>query len=190
MTVFRKTEDDTMYDPNFEDNKQFVADNLPIDILIEQYVEELAELQQVCMKYVRKLRKINPTPVSITDIQKSIIAEMADVELCADLIKKEFNDSIRFMSDNVDIDILSIKQTKANRWVQRIQDKKLYETSVRDLDGLRTRDINALYRHGIDTVKDVVSEWYDHKLMVRNLGDTGRENVKNALEKLGIILED
>ena len=50
--------------------------------LLEQLAEECSELAQAALKLARKERGENPTPKTLGECFKDLIAEMADVQLC------------------------------------------------------------------------------------------------------------
>lgn len=53
---------------------------------LELLAEECNELAHACLKMARKLRGENPTPASMPDLIKAIHEEIADVELCIEVL--------------------------------------------------------------------------------------------------------
>lgn len=68
-----------------------ITEKIGTPALLEQTAEECCELAQACLKMARKLRDENPTPKSIEDIQDGLIEEIADVQLCLELLETEAN---------------------------------------------------------------------------------------------------
>lgn len=55
--------------------------------VLEQLAEEATELAQAALKYARKLRGENPTPLTIDQITKNLIEEYTDVQVCASILQ-------------------------------------------------------------------------------------------------------
>lgn len=53
---------------------------------LELLAEECTELAHACLKLARKQRGENPTPTTILDSVKAIHEEIADVELCIEVL--------------------------------------------------------------------------------------------------------
>lgn len=54
--------------------------------VLEQLAEECAELCQVALKKARILRKENPTPKKLDEVQENFIEEIADVLNCIHIL--------------------------------------------------------------------------------------------------------
>lgn len=55
--------------------------------LLEQTAEECAELAHACLKEARRLRGENPTPKSTPECWLAISEELADLQLCMELLE-------------------------------------------------------------------------------------------------------
>lgn len=81
--------------------------------LLELCAEECNELAHACLKLARKIRDENPTPVSEIYAKMDVIEEIADVELCIDVLMSKFNIPKS--------EIIFRKAQKKSRWESRIQ---------------------------------------------------------------------
>lgn len=87
--------------------KEKVIHHLGLSHVIDQLVEELAELQQALMKMKRAMPySRNPTPVSFEEAEAKAAEELGDVLMCVDLMGWMNIDT----SDN----------PKWERWAERI----------------------------------------------------------------------
>ena len=77
--------------------------------LLEQLAEECSELSQAALKLARKERGENPTPKTLVECFKDLIAEMADVNLCIWVIETSRGIDLRLHSN-----------WKRERWAKRI----------------------------------------------------------------------
>lgn len=94
--------------------------------LLEQLAEECSELAQAALKLARLERGENPTPKKQKECVKSLTEELADVELCIEVIeaKHVFDPLI----------VRAFFEGKRERWAQRIrgaQNKKMVGCSFR-----------------------------------------------------------
>ena len=81
--------------------------------LLEQLAEECSELSQAALKLARKERGENPTPKTLGECFKDLIAEMADVNLCIWVIETSRGIDLRLNSN-----------WKRERWAQRILESR------------------------------------------------------------------
>lgn len=81
--------------------------------LLEQLAEECTELAQASLKYARKLRGENPTPVTLADARIELIEEMADVLLCVDVV----SEACGVPETGIDLQ----KMRKKQRWEARLE---------------------------------------------------------------------
>ena len=88
-----------------------VRDTIGVRTVLEQLVEECAELQQVCMKYIRKLDDTNPTPKTKESIIANMTEEVADVQLCIECLPSFIRNHNK---------IVQWKEYKIDRWLQRL----------------------------------------------------------------------
>lgn len=65
-----------------------MKDRIGLPALLECTAEECLEFAHACLKYARKLRNDNPTPIVIKDIKEKINEELADLTLCIDELWK------------------------------------------------------------------------------------------------------
>lgn len=77
--------------------------------LLEQLAEECSELAQAALKLARKERGENPTPKTLGECFKDLIAEMADVQLCIWVVEISRGLDLRCHCD-----------WKRERWAKRI----------------------------------------------------------------------
>lgn len=84
--------------------------------LLEQLAEEAAELSQAALKLIRaeKLSN-NMTPLSIIEVRDNLIEELADVEVCCELLglNNRFSSSRKHM----------IAREKLTRWADRLEEE-------------------------------------------------------------------
>lgn len=79
---------------------------------LEMLAEECTELAHACLKLARKQRGENPTPTTMLDSVKAIHEEIADVELCIEVLAcARWYDNDR--CSNIFYD-------KLNRWLTRL----------------------------------------------------------------------
>lgn len=95
--------------------REYIRSKVGVLELLAGLAEEAAELAQAALKYRRALTGVNPTPISKEEAYGKLLAEIADVQLYESML---------------DIDWLivdDIKDEKAERWVQRLEQKKQQE---------------------------------------------------------------
>lgn len=92
-------------------------EELPEEALLEQMIEECGELIQAAAKLLRIDRGVNPTPVPRKDAWKCLIEETADIEVVIDTVK------MSMMNQEDRRRIEAAKQTKADRWLSRMEAK-------------------------------------------------------------------
>lgn len=80
--------------------------------LMEQLAEECSELAQAALKLARLERGENPTPKTEGECLQELIEEMADVDLCMDVIKYCRGFDFYRVGD--------IESEKMERWAKRI----------------------------------------------------------------------
>lgn len=93
-----------------------IAEKLSKAAVLEQMAEEAAELCQAALKLARILRGENPTPVSEEDAALQVNGEMADVEVCADVLAEH-----GIIGHNV---VWEIYNNKMERWLKRLEEKE------------------------------------------------------------------
>lgn len=93
---------------NFKSNFEVIR-TLGEPALLEQLAEECAELAQAALKLARKERGENPTPKTLGECFKDLIAEMADVQLCIWVVEISRGLDLRCHCD-----------WKRERWAKRI----------------------------------------------------------------------
>ena len=64
-----------------------IIDRIGKPALLEQTAEECAELAHACLKEARRLRGENPTPKSTPECWLAISEELADLQLCMELLE-------------------------------------------------------------------------------------------------------
>ena len=93
-----------------------IAEKLSKAAVLEQMAEEAAELAQAALKLARILRGENPTPVSEADAALQLNGEMADVEVCGDVLMEH-----GIIGANV---VWEIYNSKKERWLKRLEEKE------------------------------------------------------------------
>lgn len=97
------------------ENRNDIILKLPKAALLEQTAEEAAELAQACLKLARICRGENPTPVTEEKVIENFKEEVADVNLCLEILDLiGYGESNSEMNDRLD--------GKVNRWVKRLED--------------------------------------------------------------------
>lgn len=81
--------------------------------LLEQLAEECTELAQAALKLARLERGENPTPKTLGECFKDLIAEMADVNLCIWVIETSRG-----------LDLRRYSNWKLERWAKRIREAR------------------------------------------------------------------
>lgn len=98
--------------------------NLPKAEILAQLAEEASELAQAALKLRRAIDKENPTPKSQVEATDNLIEEIADVQLCLEIL---FYGS-KF--DTLDDKITLTKAAKKERWAKRLEIAKMKSYAV------------------------------------------------------------
>lgn len=85
---------------------------ITLPALYEQLAEECTELAQASLKMSRRLRNENPTPKTLEEIEENLSEEIADVDLCLDVLGC-------FDVLGLDVDCHR-KGEKLDRWLSRL----------------------------------------------------------------------
>ena len=86
---------------------------LPEDELLVQLTEEALELGHAALKLRRCMIRINPTPVMPLEAEANLIEEIADVQLCAEVLGR---------CSRIKSQIESIMESKLERWAKRLEE--------------------------------------------------------------------
>ena len=100
------------------EKESYILDNVGTCAVLEQCAEECCELGQACLKMARKIKGQNPTPKDMSQIEKDLKEEMADVSVCISIL---INANNLITSD----DLKKIFDVKIKRWVDRIIESKI-----------------------------------------------------------------
>ena len=85
---------------------------------LEQLAEEAAELAQAALKLIRAMSDSdNPTPIDAKTAWGNVLEEMADVQLCFDVLIEERPEGERCAFRE---DIELVKRAKRLRWIERL----------------------------------------------------------------------
>lgn len=90
-----------------------IVSQIGIPALLEQSAEECLELGHILLKLSRKLRKENPTPVTVEDLKEGLTEEAGDVVNCLEAL--------------IDCGLISpmsmdmVRAKKIPRWKKRLQ---------------------------------------------------------------------
>lgn len=98
--------------------------NLPKAEILAQLAEEASELAQAALKLRRAIDKENPTPKSQVEATDDLIEEIADVQLCLEIL---FYGS---ELDTLDDKITLSKAAKKERWAKRLETAKMKSYAV------------------------------------------------------------
>lgn len=94
----------------------FIYRKLPIEELLAQMAEEAAELAQAALKFRRVLDETNPTSCSYEKAVKNLSEEIADVQLCMNVLEWCW-------AEESDREVIGdIKMKKLDRWVKRLSE--------------------------------------------------------------------
>lgn len=93
-----------------------VTDFLSQEELLLQLAEEASELAQASLKLRRVLNGQNPTPIGYQQAVKQFNEEIADVQLCLDMISFENSETIR-----------KVYHAKHERWLSRLIENRAEE---------------------------------------------------------------
>lgn len=93
-----------------------ILDRIGLPAMLEQLAEECGELTQAALKLARLRRGENPTPKTEMQCIAGLTEEIADVELCINIL---------ILGGIVDEDrVSSIMQNKEVRWKERLKERK------------------------------------------------------------------
>lgn len=95
---------------------QMIVDHCSADDMIDQMVEEMAELIQACNKLKRAYK--GKTPVSVVEARKKFVEEMADVAVTQSVLM------YGIMQPEEIETMLKIESEKAQRWQNRLTNKE------------------------------------------------------------------
>ena len=115
----------------------------------------------------------------------SITPEKALIE-ASKILRKHLNPFVHYFE--IEQRLLQKNRKRAQAWKEQKKASDMKEILQRDIDELdvHTRTINALKDDDFESIEDVVRVDEDRLLDVRNFGGTSLEEVKTALEKLGL----
>ena len=65
-----------------------IRENLTVDLILDQLMEEAAEVIQAANKVKRAMNGKNPTPVTKETALKTLEEELTDVLVCAEVLKQ------------------------------------------------------------------------------------------------------
>lgn len=105
-----------------------VTDYLPQEEILAQLAEEAAELSQAALKLRRVLDGKNPTPIGFQQAVKDFNEEVADVQLCLDLISFIDNGTVK-----------QVYAAKMERWKIRLYNHGIEEYKNRFEEERRER---------------------------------------------------
>jgi len=83
--------------------------------ILEQLAEECAELAQAALKLSRAMRGENPTPVGSDEARYALVEEMADVQLCIDMMIQDIG---------CEKEMQMIRKAKYDRCKRRIEERE------------------------------------------------------------------
>jgi NTP pyrophosphatase (non-canonical NTP hydrolase) len=95
-----------------EGRKDYIKESLNTEELLCQLAEEAAELSQAALKLRRVITRINPAPIGAVQANTNLNEEVADVDLCLDLLGFR-SDTYRDLAEQ-------IKESKIRRWSWRL----------------------------------------------------------------------
>lgn len=98
------------------DRIKFVLTELGEEEVLCQLAEECDELGKAALKLRRALSGKNPTPVTVEQALENLLEEIADVELCLEVLG--------FGVYEIAVQVGEIWAEKVPRWVQRITEAK------------------------------------------------------------------
>ena len=93
----------------------FIKDRIGEAAVLEQLAEECAELAQAALKMARIERGENPTPVTMKMAKENLLEEIADVNVCSNVLGIE--------ATFLDESLLFTVMEKMRRWDVRLQER-------------------------------------------------------------------
>ena len=103
----------------YEDTLKKIFTTIKGEAILEQLIEEAGELIQASAKRLRIMRGTNPTPITYKENTESLQEEIADVQLCIDLVIQAMNYDNTETQKNIEL----TKQRKLSRWLERLKNK-------------------------------------------------------------------
>ena len=101
----------------YEDTLKKIFTTIKGEAILEQLIEEAGELIQASAKRLRIMRGTNPTPITYKENTESLQEEIADVQLCIDLVIQAMNYDNTETQKNIEL----TKQRKLSRWLERLR---------------------------------------------------------------------
>ena len=98
---------------------KYIDDHLTREVLLDQVIEECAELIQACSKLKRASCNNNYTPWTISKAKESIIEELADVKTAGEVLAYHLSDD-----DSAKAKIEKISKEKLMRWMKRLKENE------------------------------------------------------------------
>lgn len=92
-----------------------IKDRIGEAAVLEQLAEECAELAQAALKMARIERGDNPTPVTMQKAKENLVEEIADVNVCLNVLGVE----VTFLDESLFFTIMG----KMCRWDDRLQER-------------------------------------------------------------------
>lgn len=105
------------YEKNRYFEKEIIANKLGAEEILTAIAEEAAELTQAVLKLRRAYNKLNYTPKTEAECIQNVAEEIADVELCIEILMLCVSSDISRFMNNYKTDI---KERKLTRWVNRL----------------------------------------------------------------------
>lgn len=103
---------------NITENIDYITKHLSEGDILCQIAEEASELAKAALKLKRAIEGTNPTPVTKKEAIENLVEEIADINLCIDIIETKFDDGFPL---DLEIETIIIK---ADRWCKRLKSAK------------------------------------------------------------------
>ena len=114
---FTHTEEQN-YETNKYYEKELIAKRLGVEELLTAVAEEASELAQASLKLRRALNGKNYTSKSYYDVLQDLSEEIADVELCIEVLLFSFCENVCYIINGIK---KSMKEKKVVRWFDRLK---------------------------------------------------------------------
>lgn len=114
---FTHTEEQN-YETNKYYEKELIAKRLGVEELLTAVAEEASELAQASLKLRRALNGKNYTSKSYYDVLQDLSEEIADVELCIEVLLFSFCENDCYIINGIK---KSMKEKKVVRWFDRLK---------------------------------------------------------------------
>lgn len=98
---------------------EYIAENLSDEDILCQISEEADELAKAALKLRRAITGTNPTPVTVDEEEKNLVEEYGDIAAAMTAYYMKHG-----IIDKEVADALEQRNTKYNRWAQRIKEGK------------------------------------------------------------------